>query len=58
MAKTILTCVRLKPSEHTEFKETVKASKTSISKTLRIAILLFTNDVEFQQRILNEVDRN
>jgi hypothetical protein len=55
--KTILTGVRLKPSEHTEFKEIVKANKTSISKTLRMAVLLFVNDMEFQQRIMKEIER-
>lgn len=56
--KAINTTIRLNPTLREEFKDTCKANNTTISKTLRIAVLLFVNDVEFQQRIMKESDRN
>jgi len=54
----IHTAIRLNPALREEFKDALKANKTTMSKTLRIMVRLFIKDVQFQQRVMNEVDRD
>jgi len=49
---------RVNEKEYQDLKQTCETTKTPISKALRVASILFVNDMEFRERILGQVNLN